>query len=138
MAGSVNRVILIGNLGHDPSLRYTTSGAPVCSLSVATNERWKDKQGQPQERTEWHRIVIWGKQAEACAEHLDKGRSVYVEGRLQTRDWETREGEKRKTTEIVASNVQFLSGPSEKTENAPPREQPEEEPDEDELGWTEL
>ncbi len=107
---SVNKVILIGNLGQDPELRYTQGGKAVCNLSLATNERWKDQAGNPQERTEWHRINVWGKQAESCAEYLAKGRSVYVEGRLQTREWKDREGNKRTTTEVVATNVVFLGG----------------------------
>jgi single-strand DNA-binding protein len=105
---SVNRVILIGNLGRDPELRYTAGGQPVASFTVATNERWNDREGKAQERTEWHRIVVWGKQAETCANYLQKGRSVYIEGRLQTREWEDKEGQKRQTTEIVAQTVQFL------------------------------
>ena len=107
---SVNRVILIGNLGRDPELRYTQSGQAVTNFSIATNEKWRDKDGQPQERTEWHRIIVWGKPAENCAQYLQKGRIVYIEGRLQTRDWEDREGNKRQTTEIVAQTVQFLGG----------------------------
>ena len=107
---SVNKVILVGNLGRDPELRYTQGGQAVANFTVATNERWTDKDGSNQERTEWHRIVVWGKQAENCAQYLQKGRSVYVEGRLQTRDWEDREGNKRTTTEIVAQAVQFLGG----------------------------
>jgi single-strand DNA-binding protein len=109
---SVNKVILIGNLGRDPELRYTPGGQPVASFSVATNERWNDRDGKPQERTEWHRIVVWGKQAENCANYLAKGRPVYIEGRLQTREWEDKEGQKRQTTEVVAQTVQFL-GPRE-------------------------
>jgi single-strand DNA-binding protein len=106
---SVNRVILVGNLGRDPELRYTQSGQPLTRFSLATNERFK--QGDDwQERTEWHRVVVWGKQAENCAQYLQKGRSVYIEGRLQTRDWEDKEGNKRQTTEIVAQTVQFLGG----------------------------
>ena len=105
---SVNKVILIGNLGRDPELRYTASGQGVANFTLATNERWRDKDGNNQERTEWHRIVVWGKSAENCAQYLQKGRSVYVEGRLQTRDWEDKEGNKRQTTEIVALNVTFL------------------------------
>ena len=107
---SVNKVMLIGNLGRDPELRYTQGGSAVCNFSVATNERWRDKDGNNQERTEWHRIVVWGKQAENCAQYLQKGRTVYIEGRLQTRDWEDREGNKRQTTEINAMTVQFLGG----------------------------
>jgi len=105
---SVNKVILIGNLGRDPELRYTAGGQPVASFSVATNERWNDREGKPQERTEWHRIVVWGKQGENCANYLAKGRTVYIEGRLQTREWEDKEGQKRQTTEVVAQTVQFL------------------------------
>ena len=105
---SVNRVILIGNLGRDPELRYTAGGQPVASFSVATNERWNDREGKPQERTEWHRIVVWGNQGENCANYLQKGRTVYIEGRLQTREWEDKEGQKRQTTEVVAQTVQFL------------------------------
>ncbi len=105
---SVNKVILIGNLGRDPELRYTASGQGVANFTLATNERWRDKDGNNQERTEWHRIVVWGKTAENCAQYLQKGRSVYVEGRLQTREWEDKEGNKRQTTEIVAQNVTFL------------------------------
>jgi len=107
---SVNRVILIGNLGRDPELRYVQSGQAVTTFSVATNDRWTDRDGKPQERTEWHRVVVWGKQAENCANYLAKGRSVYIEGRLQTREWEDKEGQKRQTTEIVAQTVQFLGG----------------------------
>ncbi len=107
---SVNKVILVGNLGRDPELRYTKDGQGVANFTLATNERWRDKDGGSQERTEWHRIVVWGKQGENCAQYLQKGRSVYVEGRLQTRDWEDKDGNKRQTTEITALTVQFLGG----------------------------
>ncbi|TDJ17595.1 MAG: single-stranded DNA-binding protein [Deltaproteobacteria bacterium] len=107
---SVNKVILIGNLGRDPELRFTRDGQGVANFTLATNERWRDKDGQNQERTEWHRIVVWGKQAENCAQYLQKGRSCYIEGRIQTREWEDKEGNKRQTTEIVAQNVTFLGG----------------------------
>ncbi len=116
MAG-VNKVILIGNLGRDPELRYTQGGRAVANFTLATTERVQsreagsDERGEWQEKTEWHRIVTWGKTAENCAQYLQKGRSVYVEGRLQTRDWEDRDGQKRRTTEIVAQRVQFLGGP---------------------------
>ena len=110
MANGVNKVILVGNLGNDPELRTTPNGAHVCELSVATNENWTDKQGQKQERTEWHRVVVWGRVAENCSKYLSKGRQVYLEGRIQTRSWEDKEGNKRYTTEIIASDVQFLSG----------------------------
>jgi single-strand DNA-binding protein len=107
---SVNKAIIIGNLGKDPEVRYTTGGQAVANFTVATNDRWTDKSGQQQERTEWHRVVVWGKQAENCGQYLKKGRSVYVEGRLQTREWTNKEGQKQYTTEIVAVIVQFLGG----------------------------
>ena len=107
---SVNKVILIGNLGKDPELRYTKEGMAFARFSLATNERWRDKQGNSQERTEWHRIVVWDKQAENCAQYLQKGRSAYIEGRIQTRDWEDKDGNKRQTTEVVALQVTFLGG----------------------------
>jgi single-strand DNA-binding protein len=110
MAGSVNKVILIGNLGKDPEVRFTPSGAAVSNFNIATNESWTDKSGQKQERTEWHRIVVWGKLAELCGEYLKKGRQCYVEGRLQTREWTDKEGKKNYTTEVVAQTVQFLGG----------------------------
>lgn len=109
MAGGVNKVILIGHLGADPDMRYTPSGAGVCELRVATSESWKDKNGQRQERTEWHRVVVWGKTAEICAKYLAKGRQVYIEGRIQTRSYDDKEGQKRYITEVIANDVQFLS-----------------------------
>ena len=108
---SVNKVILIGNLGRDPELRYTQGGQAVANFTMATSERFTGRDGEQQERTEWHRIVTWGKTAENCAQYLAKGRSAYIEGRLQTRDWEDKEGNKRQTTEISAQRVQFLGGP---------------------------
>jgi single-strand DNA-binding protein len=110
MAGSVNKVILIGRLGADPEVRYTPSGMPVANFRIATSENWNDKQGQKQERTEWHRIVVWGKLAELCGQYLSKGRQVYLEGRLQTRQWDDRDGNKKFTTEVVAREVTFLGG----------------------------
>ena len=110
MAGGVNKVILVGNLGHDPEMRYTPSGAGVCEFRIATNESWNDKQGQRQERTEWHRVVVWGKRAELCSKYLSKGRQVYLEGKLRTRQWDDKDGNKRSTTEVVANDVQFLAG----------------------------
>jgi single-strand DNA-binding protein len=108
MAG-INKVILIGRLGSDPEVRYTPSGVAVANFNIATSEEWKDKDsGEKRERTEWHRIVVWRRLGEICGEYLSKGRQVYVEGRLQTRDWEDRDGNKRYTTEIVANDVQFL------------------------------
>lgn len=107
--GSVNKVILVGNLGADPELKYTPSNRPVCNLSIATNEVFKDKGGQRQERTEWHRVTVWGEQAENCSKYLGKGRMVYIEGRLQTRSWDDKtDGKKRYSTEIVADRVTFL------------------------------
>ena len=108
---SVNKVILVGNLGKKPELRYTPGGQAVANFTLATNERFGGRDGQPaQERTEWHRIVVWGRTAENCGQYLDKGRQVYIEGRLQTREWQDKEGQKRQTTEIVATTVQFLGG----------------------------
>lgn len=105
---SVNKVILVGNLGADPEKRYTGSGGAVCNLRIATTEVWKDKAGQKQERTEWHRIVVFGQQAENCAKYLSKGRPVYIEGAIQTRKWQDQQGQTRYTTEIIAQRVQFL------------------------------
>lgn len=108
--GSVNKVILVGNLGRDAELKYTPGGAPVAKVSLATTEVWNDKNGQRQEKTEWHSIDIWGKQAESLSEYLVKGKQVYVEGRLQTREWNDKDGNKRKTTEIRADRVVLLGG----------------------------
>ena len=107
---SVNKVIILGRLGQDPDLKYTSGGSPVCNISLATSESWTDKQGQKQERTEWHRVVVYGKLAELCNQYLAKGRQAFVEGRLQTRSWDDKEGVKRYSTEIIASTVQFLGG----------------------------
>ena len=107
---SFNKVMVMGNLGAKPELRYTQNQTAVCTLSVATTDYKTGPDGQRQEFTEWHRIVVWGRQAENCDKFLDKGRSVLVEGRLQTRSWEDRQGQKRYTTEIVANNVQFVGG----------------------------
>jgi single-strand DNA-binding protein len=98
--GSVNKVILVGNLGRDAELRYTPGGAPVATLSLATTEVWNDKGGQRQEKTEWHRIVLWGKTAESLSEYLVKGKQIYIEGRLQTRKWDDKEGKTNYTTEV--------------------------------------
>lgn len=106
----VNKAILVGNLGRDPELRYTQGGQAVVNFSIATSENWTDKSGERQERTEWHRIVAWGKTGELCAQYLSKGRTVYIEGRIQTREWEDKEGQKRTTTEINAQNVTFIGG----------------------------
>lgn len=106
--GSVNKVILVGNLGRDPEVRYAQSGTAVANFSVATNEVWNSREGKREERTEWHRVVVFGKLADICGQYLTKGKQVYIEGRLQTRNWEDREGNKRSTTEIVASNMVML------------------------------
>ena len=110
---SVNKVILIGRLGADPEVRYTQGGQPVASLRMATSENWTDRDGQRQERTEWHSITVWGKQAELCGQYLAKGRQVYLEGRLQTREYTDREGINRKAVDIVANQIVFLGGRSE-------------------------
>jgi single-strand DNA-binding protein len=127
MGGSVNKVILVGNLGADPEVRFTPGGQSVCNFRVATTETWKDKDGSKKERTEWTRIVVWGKLAELCGEYLRKGRQCFVEGRLQTREYEDKEGRKAYSTEVVASNVVFLGGrggaseaPAGSTDPAPP------------------
>ncbi len=112
--GGINKVILIGRLGSNPEVRYTTGGGAVANFNLATNESWTDKAGQKQERTEWHRIVVWGKLGELCGQYLTKGRQAFIEGRLQTREWNDKEGAKRYTTEIVAQNVQFLGGQSDR------------------------
>jgi single-strand DNA-binding protein len=105
--GSVNKVILVGNLGADPELKYTPSSRALCNLRIATTEVYKDKGGQRQEKTEWHRVTVWGDQAENCSKYLSKGRSVYIEGRLQTRSYE-KEGQKHYATDVVADRVVFL------------------------------
>lgn len=109
----VNKVIIVGRLGADPEVKEVSPTATVARLSLATSENWTDKEGQKQERTEWHRVVVWGRLAEICGKYLSKGRQVYVEGRLQTRSWEDQQGQKRYTTEVVATNVQFLGGANE-------------------------
>src|SRR5439155_666257 len=104
----VNKVILVGNLGANPEMRFTQAGQAVANLRLATTERWTDKSGQKQEVTEWHRIVVWGKQAEVVGQYCTKGRQIYVEGRIRTRQWQDQQGQKRYTTEVVATNVQLL------------------------------
>ncbi|HEY7287535.1 MAG TPA: single-stranded DNA-binding protein [Vicinamibacterales bacterium] len=108
--GSVNKVILVGNLGRDAELRYTPGGAAVATINMATTEVWNDKSGQRQEKTEWHRVVLWGKSAESLAEYLTKGKQIYVEGRLQTRQWDDKDGNKRYTTEIRGDRIVLLGG----------------------------
>jgi len=107
---SVNKVILVGNLGKDPELRYTPSGAAVATFSLATSERYKDRDGQQQEKTEWHNIVAWRQLAEICGKYLHKGKQVYIEGRIQTRSYDDKDGNKRYITEIVADQMQMLGG----------------------------
>ena len=108
--GSVNKVILVGNLGRDAELRYTPGGAAVATINMATTEVWNDKVGQKQEKTEWHRVVLWGKSAESLTEYLTKGKQIYVEGRLQTRQWDDKDGNKRYTTEIRGDRIVLLGG----------------------------
>jgi single-strand DNA-binding protein len=108
--GSVNKVILVGNLGRDAELRYTAGGAAVATLNLATTEVWNDRNNQRQEKTEWHRVVLWGKQAESLQEYLTKGKQIYVEGKLQTRQWDDKDGNKRYTTEVKADRITLLGG----------------------------
>lgn len=119
----VNKVVLVGRLGRDPEMRYTNSGTAVANFSVATDERWNSRDGESQNRTEWHNIVVWSKLAEICSQYLQKGKLVYIEGRLQTRDWEDRDGNKRRTTEIVATEMKMLGARNEGAprEDAPPQ-----------------
>ncbi len=136
MAKGINKVILIGNLGNDPEVRYTANGSAVANISLATAESWKDKNtGEQQERTEWHRIVFFSRLAEIVGEYLRKGSQVYIEGRLQTRKWTDKEGQDRYTTEIVANEMQMLGSrgggggtasfePSQSSESAPPAAAP--------------
>ncbi len=112
----MNKAMVIGNLGNDPEIRYTQSGTPVATFSVATTERWKDKDGQQQEHTDWHRIVVWDKLAEICGEYLKKGSKVYIEGKMQTRKWEEN-GTTRYTTEIIAKNMEMLGGKTNPADN---------------------
>lgn len=117
--GSVNKVLLVGNLGRDAEMRYTPGGSPVATLNMATTETWNDKAGQKQEKTEWHRVVLWGKTAESLNEYLTKGKQIYVEGRLQTRTWDDKDGNKRYTTEIRADRIVLLGGGGQRQESGP-------------------
>ncbi len=111
MARGVNKVILVGNLGRDPEVRYTPNGGAIANITIATTDQWKDKQtGQNQDRTEWHRVVMFGRLGEIAGEYLKKGSQVYIEGRLQTRKWQDKDGSDRYTTEIVANEMQMLGG----------------------------
>ncbi len=107
---SLNKVMLLGNLGRDPEVRYTASGKAVATFTVATSSRWKDQDGNDQERTEWHRVVAWGRLGEVCGDYLSKGKQVFVEGRIQTREWEDQDGNKRTTVEIIANDLIMLGG----------------------------
>lgn len=132
---SFNRIILVGNLGRDPELRYTAQGTPVCSFSMATNERRKDKTGEMQDQTTWFRVTLWGRQAETASQYLSKGRSVYIEGRLRVEEWTDRDGKPRHTLEVHATDMQFIGGRAEEplAEKAAagvgPAEQPQQQPD---------
>ncbi|MBC8258515.1 MAG: single-stranded DNA-binding protein [SAR324 cluster bacterium] len=116
---NLNKVMLIGRLGQDPEIRYTQSGSAVANATIATNDYWTDKQGEKQERTEWHSLVLWGKLADLAQSYLKKGSQVYVEGRLQTRDWEDQQGQKHYKTEVVVTNMQFLDTKSSEGVAAP-------------------
>jgi single-strand DNA-binding protein len=124
----VNKVILVGNLGKDPEVRFTPNGKALAKFSVATSEKWTDQQGQKQERTEWHNVVVWGKQAESCGQYLTKGRQVFVEGSIRTRSYDDKDGNKKYMTEIIARDVRFLGGgggargPQDAAVSAPPGE----------------
>jgi len=133
---SVNKVILVGNLGSDPEVRYTPSGRAVANFSLATTEKYTNKEGEKEERTEWHRIVAWARLGEICGEYLTKGSKVYIEGRIQTRSWEDRDGNKRYTTEIIAQAMQMLGGSKKggeavSVEESHPSEEPISIPDDD-------
>ncbi|MCD6213500.1 MAG: single-stranded DNA-binding protein [Candidatus Desulfofervidus sp.] len=128
---AINKVILIGHLGADPELRYTPNGTPVANFRVATTERWINKQGERMESTEWHRIVAWGKLGEFCGQYLNKGKQIYIEGRLRTRSWEDRDGKKQWTTEIIAQRLQLLGKPEKPSEEEAPV--PEEAPVEEDI-----
>lgn len=116
---TINKAILIGNLGADPEIKFTQGGQPVANFNVATSESWTDKNGQRHESTEWHRIVVWGKQAEIAHQYLTKGRQVYVEGKIKTRQWTDKDGQTRYTTEIVADTVRFLGAGTGAQQGAP-------------------
>ena len=124
MAGSVNKVILVGRLGQDPEVRFTQGGTAVANLRIATDETWKDQSGEKQQRTEWHTVVAWRRLAEICGQYLSKGRLVYIEGKLQTRNWQDREGNKRYSTEIQADNMVMLGGGRSEEGQAAPEAQP--------------
>lgn len=124
---SVNKVILVGNLGKDPEVRYTASGTAVANFSLATTERYKDRDGNNQEKTEWHNIVVWRQLAEICGKYLSKGRQVYIEGKIQTRSYDDRDGNKRYITEIVADQMQMLGGRGDNQGGGSQRSEPRQE-----------
>jgi single-strand DNA-binding protein len=126
----VNKVILVGNLGADPTMRYTPGGTAVANFNIATTEKFTNKNGERESRTEWHRIVVWAKLAEICNQYLKKGKQVYIEGRLQTRQWEDQSGNSKSTTEVIASNMVMLgrAGDADFSDDAPPQEFPSDEP----------
>ncbi len=126
MAANLNKVLLIGNLTRDPELRYIPSGSAVATFTVAVNRVYKDQAGEKKEQTSFIKVVVWGRRAEVCGEYLSKGSPVFVEGRLQSRDWETQEGQKRNTVEVVADNIQFLRGAGDKGTRAQKSSQPSE------------
>jgi single-strand DNA-binding protein len=131
----VNRAILVGRLGRDPEMRKVDSGTSVVNFSVATDESWSDKNGERQKRTEWHKVIAWSKLAETCGRYLRKGQLVYIEGKIQTQEWDDRDGNKRKTTEIVASNMQMLTprGGGSDEQAKPQAEDIDEDIDEEEI-----
>jgi single-strand DNA-binding protein len=118
---SFNKIILVGNLGRDPELRYTPQGTPVCSFTMATNERRKDRSGEPQDVATWFRITVWGRQAETASQYLTKGRPVYVEGRLRVEEWTDKDSRQRYTLEVNATDVQFIGGRADESAPSPPR-----------------
>ena len=130
----VNKAILIGHLGADPELRQTKSGTAVATFNVATTERYNDRTGERQERTEWHRIVVWARLAEICNQYLTKGKQVYIEGRIQTRQWEDQSGNKRYTTEIVANNMTMLGRAGDSRSDVPSQDFPSSDPVSQEKG----
>ena len=134
---SVNKVILVGNLGRDPEVRYTPGGTAVANFTLATTDRWNDPSGEKKERTEWHRVVVWGKQAEIAGEYLRKGRQIYVEGALQTREWTDRDGNKRYTTEVRAQRFQMLGRPDDREREPVAARQPVEDVAEPDPGFGE-
>ena len=125
---SLNKVMLIGNLGKDPELRFTPSGRAVGRFPIATSEQWTDQSGQKQDRTEWHNIVVWGKQAETCGQYLSKGRQVFLEGSIRSRQYDDKDGNKKYITEVIAQRVQFLGGGRAGAAGAQPRESTGAEP----------